>query len=145
MQFDPQLQYRRGETVKTIQVVAAVIRSQDMPQRVFATVRGYGPYKGMWEFPGGKIEAGETPQVALKREIWEELEAEIQVGEKITTIEYDYPDFHLSMDCYWCRLTEEHLVLKEALGARWLTRGELWNVEWLPADQMVIGEIEKGI
>lgn len=129
--------------MKTVKVVAAVICTPEAPRRVFAAARGYGDCKGMWEFPGGKVEAGETPQEALRREIKEELDADITVGEKIRTIEYDYPEFHLSMDCYWCTLEGNHLVLKEALDARWLDAAHLWDVRWLPADRLLIGEIEK--
>ena len=129
--------------MKQVMVVAAVIRSQRAPGCVLATARGYGPYQGQWEFPGGKVEPGETPQQALKREIREELETEITVQERIGVIEYDYPDFHLCMDCYWCALTGEHLVLKEALGAKWLSREHLRDVPWLPADRLLIPEIEK--
>lgn len=131
--------------MKQVMVVAAVIRSQRAPGCVLATARGYGPYQGQWEFPGGKVEPGETPQQALKREIREELEAEITVQKRIGVIEYDYPDFHLCMDCYWCDLTGEHLVLKEALGAKWLSREHLRDVPWLPADRLLIPEIEKGL
>lgn len=131
--------------MKTVKVVAAVICTPEAPHRVFAAARGYGDCKGMWEFPGGKVEAGETPQEALRREIKEELDADIAVGEKIRTIEYDYPEFHLSMDCYWCTLEGNHLVLKEALDARWLDAAHLWDVRWLPADRLLIGEIEEGV
>ena len=124
--------------MKTIRVAAAVIREKE---KIFATARGYGELKGGWEFPGGKIEAGETPQEALKREIMEELETEISVGELIDTIEYDYPTFHLSMDCFWCEIISGKLVLKEAEAARWLEKADLDSVEWLPADVTVIGEI----
>lgn len=129
--------------MKQVMVVAAVIRSQRAPGCVLATARGYGPYQGQWEFPGGKVEPGETPQQALKREIREELEAEITVQKRIGVIEYDYPDFHLCMDCYWCDLPGEHLVLKEALDAKWLNREHLRDVPWLPADRLLIPEIEK--
>ena len=121
--------------MKTIRVVAAVLRSED---KIFATARGYGEFKGQWEFPGGKIEAGETPQQALKREILEELETEIIVGDLIDTIEYDYPAFHLSMDCFWCEIVSGELTLKEAEAARWLTKDELDTVQWLPADLALI-------
>lgn len=124
--------------MKTVRVVAAVIRDGD---RIFATARGYGEYKGWWEFPGGKIEAGETPEEALVREIHEELDTEIQVGELIDTIEYDYPTFHLSMDCFWAEVVAGRLVLKEAEDARWLTRETLESVQWLPADQTIIDAI----
>lgn len=126
--------------IKHIRVVAAVIRDED---RIFATARGYGEYKGRWEFPGGKIEAGETPEEALIREIREELTAEISVGEKIETIEYDYPDFHLSMDCFWAKVISGKLELKEAAAARWLTREELMDVDWLPADLVLVEAIRK--
>lgn len=131
--------------MKTVRVVAAVIRTVEEPHRVFATARGYGDCKGMWEFPGGKVEPGETPQEALRREIREELDTDIAVGEKIRAIEYDYPEFHLSMDCYWCTLVGNHLVLREALEARWLSAAHLQDVQWLPADRLLIGEIEKGL
>lgn len=110
---------------------------------IFATQRGYGEFKGGWEFPGGKIEAGETPQEALKREIMEELDTEVLVGEWIETVEYDYPGFHLSMDCFWCEIVNGDLVLKEHEAARWLTREWLDDVEWLPADVTLIEKIGK--
>lgn len=124
--------------MKTLRVVAAVILDND---RIFATARGYGDLKGGWEFPGGKIEAGETPAEALKREIMEELDVEISVGELIGTIEYDYPTFHLSMDCFWCEIVSGEIVLKEAEAARWLTKETLDSVEWLPADITLIEKI----
>ena len=126
--------------MKTIRVVAAVIRIED---KIFATARGYGEFKGQWEFPGGKIEPGETPEAALAREIKEELETEIKVGELIQTIEYDYPTFHLSMDCFWCEIINGNLVLKEAEDAKWLTKDQLYDIGWLPADLTLIGVIEK--
>ena len=124
--------------MKIVRVVAAVIRDGD---RIFATARGYGEYKGWWEFPGGKIEAGEKPEEALVREIHEELDTEIRVGELIDTIEYDYPTFHLSMDCFWAEVVAGRLVLKEAEDARWLTRETLESVQWLPADQTIIDAV----
>ena len=128
--------------MKTIRVVAAVIRDRD---KIFATQRGYGDLKGGWEFPGGKIEEGETPQAALKREIMEELDTEIEVGELIDTIEYDYPEFHLSMGCYWCYVVSGDLVLKEHEAAKWLTKDSLQSIEWLPADVELINVIKKKI
>lgn len=128
--------------MKTIKVVAAVIRDRD---KIFATQRGYGEFKGGWEFPGGKIEEGETPQEALKREIMEELDTEIEVGELIDTIEYDYPDFHLSMDCFWCELQSEHVVLNEHEDAKWLSRAQLDSVDWLPADVTLVDKIAKAM
>lgn len=125
--------------MKTVRVVAAVIRDGD---RIFATARGYGEYKGWWEFPGGKIEAGETPEEALVREIREELDTEIRVGALIDTIECDYPTFHLSMDCFWAEVVAGRLVLKEAEDARWLTRETLESVQWLPADASLIEHIK---
>ncbi|MGF0065796.1 (deoxy)nucleoside triphosphate pyrophosphohydrolase, partial [Lachnospiraceae bacterium SGI.085] len=124
---------------------AAVIKAvnENGEPIIFATQRGYGEFKGGWEFPGGKIEAGETPQEALKREIMEELDTEISVGALIDTIEYDYPEFHLSMDCFWCKIISGDLVLKEHEAARWLTKNQLRNVEWLPADITLIGKIRE--
>ena len=116
-----------------------MIRDED---KIFATARGYGEFKGQWEFPGGKIEPGETPQEALAREIREELATEIEVGELIHTIEYDYPTFHLSMDCFWCSIKSGHLTLLEAEDARWLTKETLRSVQWLPADLELIDEID---
>lgn len=132
--------------MKTIKVVAAVIcDSLQEKTRIFATARGYGEYKGQWEFPGGKIEPGETPQQALVREIQEELDTTIRVGELIDTIEYDYPDFHLSMDCFWCEIIEGELVLLEAQEGRWLTMDELGSVKWLPADLGLIEKVRRKI
>ena len=129
--------------MKTIRVVAAVIKATNEKGEpmIFATQRGYGDFKGGWEFPGGKIEAGETPQEALVREIKEELETEIAVGELIDTVEYDYPAFHLSMDCFWAEIVSGELVLKEHEAAKWLTRDELNSVEWLPADVRLIEKV----
>lgn len=126
------------DNMKTIRVVAAVIRQGD---RIFATARGYGEFKGQWEFPGGKIGAGETPQQALIREIKKELDVMVSVGDLIDTIEYDYPTFHLSMDCFWCEITDGELKLLEAESARWLTRETLYKVPWLPADLNLIKKV----
>ena len=126
------------KNMKTIRVVAAVIRQNG---KIFATQRGYGERKDGWEFPGGKIETGETPEAALKREIQEELDTEISVRERIDTIEYDYPNFHLSMDCFWCEIVSGKLKLKEHEAARWLTKESLDSVDWLPADQALIEKI----
>lgn len=132
--------------MKTIRVVAAIICDNiSHPTQIFATARGYGDFKGKWEFPGGKIEAGETPQKALIREIEEELDTEIMVGELFTTVEYDYPAFHLSMDCFWAQVKEGELVLKEAEAARWLSKNTLYDVEWLPADMALIEKIKEAM
>lgn len=133
--------------MKTIRVVAAVIKSKNKvgQSAVFATQRGYGDFKGFWEFPGGKIEAGETPHQALVREIREELDIEIEVGDRLDTIEYDYPTFHLSMDCYFCNIKSGNLVLLEHTAAKWLTKDTLNSVEWLPADITLIEKIKKGL
>ena len=130
--------------MKTIKVVAAVICDsiQDKKQ-IFATARGYGEFKGQWEFPGGKVEEGETPHQALEREIKEELEVTIKVGDLVDTIEYDYPTFHLSMDCFWCEVIEGAIKLLEAEDAQWLTKDTLYDVQWLPADITLISQIEK--
>lgn len=124
--------------MKTIRVVAAIIVHEN---QVFATQRGYGDFKGGWEFPGGKIEQGETSQEALVREIKEELDTEIEVGELLETVEYDYPEFHLSMDCFFCSIKSGELVLKEHEAARWLTKETLDSVDWLPADKGLIKHI----
>ena len=130
--------------MKSIKVVAAIIKSfnGDNKPVVFATQRGYGEYKDWWEFPGGKIETGETPEEALVREIHEELAAGIKVERYLTTVEYDYPSFHLSMDCFWCSLVEGHLTLLEHEAAKWLPLNNLRQVNWLPADVLVIEAIE---
>jgi len=130
--------------MKTIKVVAAVIcDSLEEKSKIFATARGYGEFKGQWEFPGGKIEPGETPQEALAREIREELETVVQVGELIDTIEYDYPTFHLSMDCFWCEVIEGEFKLLVADDAKWLTKENLYDVKWLPADIKLVEKIGK--
>lgn len=133
--------------MKTIKVVAAVIKSSNNLGEpiIFATKRGYGEFKGGWEFPGGKIEEGETSKEALQREIMEELDTEITVGEWIHRIEYDYPTFHLSMDCFWCEVITGDLVLKEHEAARWLTKDELNSVKWLPADIELIDVIRENM
>lgn len=128
--------------LKSIEVVAAVIVRDGS---LFATQRGYGDFKDMWEFPGGKMESGETPQDALVREIREELDAEITVGDLIKTVEYDYPAFHLKMHCFLCSLKSEDIVLKEHESARWLTKKDLRSVNWLPADLSVIETLEKSL
>ena len=132
--------------MKTIKVVAAVIcDSFEHPTKIFATARGYGEFKGKWEFPGGKIEAGERPKQALIREIQEELVVKIEIGKLIDTIEYDYPTFHLSMDCFLCVVVEGDIILKEAEAARWLNKDELYSVDWLPADISLIETIKNSI
>ena len=126
--------------MKTLRVVAAVIHAEG---KVFATQRGYGEYKDGWEFPGGKIEVGETPEDAVRREIREELDTDISVEELIDTIEYDYPNFHLSMDCFWCEIVCGDLNLKEHEAARWLDKESLYSVDWLPADRSIIEKIKE--
>ena len=130
--------------MKTIRVVAAVIKAENGNGEpiIFVTQRGYGEFKGGWEFPGGKIEEGETPREALVREIKEELEATIKVGDLIDTIEYDYPTFHLSMDCFWCEVVDGELKLLEAEAAKWLTKDTLYDVQWLPADVTLVEKIK---
>ena len=124
--------------MKQIEVVAAIIRKDD---KIFATQRGYGEWKDWWEFPGGKMEAGEIPEEALRREIWEELETRIVVEKFVETVEWDYPQFHLSMHCYLCHVESGHLELKEHEAAKWLNKDELENVNWLPADLKVIEKV----
>ena len=126
--------------MKTVKVVAAIIIKDD---KFFATQRGYGEFKDGWEFPGGKVEEGETPEEALKREIKEELDADIEVGELFDVVEYDYPQFHLSMNCYICRLTNEHMEIREHEAAKWLTKEDIESVNWLPADTMTVKKMEE--
>ena len=125
-----------------IEVVAAIIRKGDM---IFATQRGYGDYKDGWEFPGGKMETGETPEEALRREIWEELETRITVESLLQTVEWDYPQFHLTMHCYWCRIESGNLTLKEHEAACWLAKDELESVAWLPADLTLLPAIQTAL
>ena len=127
--------------MKQIEVVAAIIH--DAEGRIFATQRGYGEWEGWWEFPGGKMEAGESPEEALRREIWEELETRIVIERMVTTVEWDYPKFHLTMHCYWCHVESGSLTLKEHEAARWLATGELESVKWLPADLQILEKIRK--
>ncbi len=129
--------------MKQIEVVAAIIH--DAGGRVFATQRGYGEWEGWWEFPGGKIESGESPEEALQREIWEELETRISIERMVTTVEWDYPKFHLTMHCYWCHIESGSLTLKEHEAARWLACDELDSVKWLPADLQILPEIRKAV
>ena len=131
--------------MKTIRVVAAIIKSKNSAGEpiIFATQRGYGDFKGGWEFPGGKIEPGETPVAALQREIMEELGAEILVGDLIDTVEYDYPTFHLSMDCFWAEVISGELILKEHQAACWLTKAELDSVAWFSADITLVEKIKR--
>jgi len=126
--------------MKHIEVVAAVIH--DDQGRIFATQRGYGDYKDWWEFPGGKIEAGETPEEALKREIWEELETRIVVEHLVEIVEWDYPNFHLTMHCYFCHVESGNLELKEHEAAKWLNKGDLESVNWLPADRDLVSKLK---
>ena len=133
--------------MKTVRVVAAVIKAEKENGEpiIFATQRGYGEFKDGWEFPGGKVEPGETSQAALKREIMEELETEIEVGDLIETIEYDYPTFHLSMDCFWAEIVKGDLVLREHEAAKWLTKEQLESVDWLPADLGLVEKVRVGM
>ena len=132
--------------MKTIKVVVAVIcDSLENTTKIFATARGYGEFKGKWEFPGGKLEVGETSQQALIREIQEELDVKIEVGGLIDTIEYDYPTFHLSMDCFLCVVVDGEIILKEAEAARWLDKDELYSVDWLPADIALIEKLQNSL
>ena len=124
--------------MKRIEVVAAAIRRGN---QILATQRGYGEFKGWWEFPGGKMEAGETPQQALAREIREELDAEIEIGKLLRTVEWDYPTFHLTMHCYWCAMTSDSFHLNEHVSARWIGKEELHSVRWLPADISILKDI----
>lgn len=126
--------------MKQIEVVAAIIRKGN---KIFATQRGYGDFKDWWEFPGGKMESGESPEEALKREIWEELETKIVVEHLVQTVEYDYPKFHLTMHCFWCSIESGQLTLKEHEAARWLKPEDLDSVDWLPADRVVVEELKK--
>lgn len=126
--------------MKVIEVVAAIILQDD---KIFATQRGYGEFKDGWEFPGGKIESGEKPEQALVREIQEELETEIEVGELVDTVEYDYPQFHLTMHCFICKIKTGDLVLKEHEASKWLTKDTLDSVDWLPADLGLIQKLKK--
>ena len=130
----------KKQNMKTIHVVAAIIREGD---KIFATQRGYGDWKDYWEFPGGKMESGETAEAALHREIREELDAEIVIGDKAATVEYDYPGFHLSMECFYATLAGGEPVLNEHEAAKWLRRDELDSVNWLPADLSLISELRK--
>ena len=132
--------------MKTIKVVAAIICDNIKEKnKIFATARGYGELKGGWEFPGGKVEPGETSQQALVREIMEELDTEISVGELIDTVEYDYPTFHLSMDCFWCEIVKGDLVLKEHKAAMWLDEESISSVNWLPADKELVNKVKNEI
>lgn len=125
--------------MKTVKVVAAVIRKDN---KIFATQRGYGDFKGGWEFPGGKVEEGETPEEALAREIKEELATDIEVGDFIADIEYDYPTFHLSMKCFWATIKDGNLTLLEHEAAKWLDADSIYSVDWLPADELIIPDIK---
>ena len=143
MYGSPEMLFRRKEKaeqqlLKQIEVVAAVLRNGNS---ILATQRGYGPWQGWWEFPGGKVKPGETRQQALIRELHEEMDTDIIIDRYFTTIEYDYPDFHLTMHCYLCHLSSGTFTLKEHLSARWLTADSLQTVQWLPADQDLIADL----
>ena len=129
--------------VKQIEVVAAIIHDEE--GRIFTTQRGYGEMKDGWEFPGGKMEPGESPEEALKREIWEELETKIVVEKLVQTVEWDYPAFHLTMHCFWCHIEIGNLKLKEHEAAKWLTKDQLDSIDWLPADRIVVETIKNKI
>lgn len=126
--------------MKTVRVAAAIIKKG---RKIFATQRGYGEFRGAWEFPGGKIEEGEMPKEALIREIQEELDTDVLVGERVAFVEYDYPAFHLSMECYWAEVLSGKLTLKEHMAARWLSKEELDEVSWLPADMDLIERLKR--
>ena len=137
-----------GSYLKAVRVVGAIIEAEkktgDKTEKmIFATQRGYGDFKDGWEFPGGKIEEGETPEEAIVREIKEELDTDIQVERYVDTIEYDYPEFHLAMDCFLCSIVEGDLVLKEHEAAKWLTKATLDSVDWLPADITIIEKVRE--
>lgn len=130
--------------MKTIKVVAAAIcDSFEKPKKIFTTEKGYGNYQGKWEFPGGKIEPGESPEEALIREIQEELDVQVEIGPKLGEIEYDYPEFHVEMTCFFCRISQGEIVLKEASAAKWLSKDELFTVDWLPSDRSLIKRLEE--
>jgi len=132
--------------MKTVHVAAAVIcDDREKKSRIFATARGYGEYRGWWEFPGGKLEPGETARAALLREIREELDVTVDIGDQLDTVEYDYPAFHLRMDCFWCTVADGEIVLKEAAEARWLRKEELDAVRWLPADRDLVEKIRRAM
>lgn len=132
----------RKINMKTVLVAAAIIKKGG---KILATQKGYGEFKGGWEFPGGKIEQGETPQQALQREIREELDAEVRVGSLFETVEHDYPSFHLSMQCFWCELASGEFVLKEHTAAKWLTAETILDVDWLPADIELVKKIQEAL
>ena len=142
----PEMLFRRKrvaeKAVENIEVVAAIILKEDS---VLATQRGYGKWKGWWEFPGGKVQAGESREAALVRELKEELDATIVIDRFLTTVDYDYPDFHLTMHCYICKVESGKLTLKEHEAARWLTKEQLSSIDWLPADRSIIGHLKESI